>query len=633
MWRSVAPRSRRAGLVAVSLVVASAIRAEPAPDKRLSPLPPPVTRAVYRSHWFDLQSALHEDDVRAAETALEAMIRSARAAGVRHLTAYSRTALQSARKAEEARAAHAGFGYDAAVRLDEASFDAASSRIGFGFRTGQFREALSRLPAAFGTLFASAESRLSVFSSLMIAVAIAIAAGAVAAILGLFLTYFRRLWHDLDELASRPFGRRASTPLALLLLMLPVFFTFGPAWLLFYWAVLVYPYSLRGERLVLAGALLALGLLPLFVDTVARENLIRRSPLYLAAVDLEERREDSSVEDALSSIAAGTPDQSDVWFLLAMYAERSGDYPRAQASYTRAIQADPKDYRAFVNRGNVRFVEGDYAGAIEDYEEAARNEPQAAEAFYNLSIARSEVYDFKGQERARAQALQISRRDVDAWSSRPSISRVVPASYGLSTARERVIARGGPRSPAPPKSGKAGLPAEEILLSPLSLAPWGTLLVALAFAAVRSRRGVANECSRCGRGFCRACKRYGGPALYCGRCVRLSLRRDDVSRDASEEEARETRRRSGRRRGLVRLVSLAAPGMHRFFAHQPFAAFFMLVLFFLALSLALPGPWLFDLRPLASAREMLPGKIAAALVAVALWIGANAGAWRQTRES
>ena len=68
------------------------------------------------------------------------------------------------------RAAHAGFGYDAAVRLDEASFDAASSRIGFGFRTGQFREALSRLPAAFGTLFASAESRLSVFSSLMIAV-------------------------------------------------------------------------------------------------------------------------------------------------------------------------------------------------------------------------------------------------------------------------------------------------------------------------------------------------------------------------------------------------------------------------------------------------------------------------------
>src|SRR5207253_6022598 len=225
----------------------------------------------------------------------------------------------------------------------------------------------------------------------------------------------------------------------------------------------------------------------------------------------------------------------------------------------------------------------------------------------------SEVDDLKGQGMARAQALQISRRDVEAWSSRPSISRVVPASYGLSTARERVIARGGARSPGPPKSGKARLPAEEILLSPLSLAPWGTLLVALAFGAVRSRRGVANECSRCGRGFCRVCKRYGGPALYCGRCVRLSLRRGEASGDGREEEARETRRRFGRRRGLVRLVSLAAPGVHRFFAHRPFAAFFALGLFFLALSLDLHGYWLFELRPLASAREVLSGQLAATI--------------------
>jgi len=631
MWRSVAPRNRRAGLVVVFLA-ASAIRAEASPDTRVSPLPPPVTRAVYRSHWFDLLSALQEDDVRAAGTALETMIRSARAAGVRHLSAYSRTALQAARKSERAGAAHAAFAYDAAVRLDEASFDAAASRVGFGFRTGRFQEAVSRIPAAFGTLFASAESRLSFFSSLMIAIAIATAVGVVAAIVGLFLTYFRRLWHDLDEAASRPFGHRASTPLALLLLMLPLFFTLGPTWLLLYWAALVYPYSARRERLVLAGALIVLGLLPLLVDTVARENLIRRSPLYLAAVDLEERREDSSVEDALSSIAAASPDQPDVWFLLAMYAERSGDYPRAGAAYTRAIQADPNDYRAFVNRGNVRFIEGDYAGAIEDYEEAARNAPQAAEAFYNLSIARSEIYDFKGQEKARARALQISRRDVDAWSSRPPMSRVVPAAYRLSTVRERVVERGGARNPARSKSSKTRLPAEEILLSPLSLAPWGALLFALALAAVRSRRGVADECSRCGRGFCRACKRYGGPALYCSRCVRLSARKEEASEDVREAERREAERRFGRRRGLVRLASLVAPGIHRFFGHRPFAAVAVLVLFFLSLTLAFPGPWLFDLRPLASAREVLPGRIAAALAAVAIWIGQNVGAWRQTRE-
>ena len=57
---------------------------------------------------------------------------------------------------------------------------------------------------------------------------------------------------------------------------------------------------------------------------------------------------------------------------------------------------------------------------------------------------------------------------------------------------------------------------------------------------------------------------------------RLHLGRGD--REGKQEEARGTRRRFGRRRGLVRLVSLAAPGVHRFFAHRPFAAFFTLVL-------------------------------------------------------
>jgi tetratricopeptide (TPR) repeat protein len=629
MWRSVAPRSRRAWLVVV-ILFATAIRAEASPETRVSPLPPPVTRAVYRSHWFELLSALQEDDVREASTALDAMIRSARAAGVRHLSAYSRTALQAARKAEKARAAHAAFAYDAAVRLDDASFDAAASRVGFLFRNGRSQDAVAQIPPAFGTLFASAESRLSFFSSLAVAIAIALALGGVAAILGLSLTYLRRLWHDLDETASRPFGHRASTPLALLLLGLPLFLTLGPAWLLLYWAVLVFPYSQRRERLVLAGALLTLGLLPLFVDVIARENLIRRSPLYLAAVDLEERREDSSVEEELASIAAVTPDQPDVWFLLAMYAERSGDYPRALAAYGRAIQADPNNYRAFVNRGNVRFVEGDYAQAIEDYEEATRRAPQSAEAFYNLAVARSEIYDFKGQERARARAIQISRRDVDAWSSRPTMSRVVPAAYGLSTARERVE-RSRRRSADPPKSGRSGWPPKELLLSPWCLAPFAALLFAVVLRAVRSRRGVANECSRCGRAFCRFCKRYGGPVLYCGRCVRLYSRKE-VAEDVRETERRGAERRVGRRRGLIRLTSLVAPGIHRFFAHRPFAAVVTLCLFFFALTLSLGGPWLFDLRPLSSAREVLPGRIAAAVAAIALWIGANVVAWRQTRE-
>ena len=37
--------------------------------------------------------------------------------------------------------------------------------------------------------------------------------------------------------------------------------------------------------------------------------------------------------------------------------------------------------------------------------------------------------------------------------------------------------------------------------------------------------GVATVCARCGRAFCRRCKRYGGPAQFCARCVRLYTRK------------------------------------------------------------------------------------------------------------
>lgn len=627
MWRLAAPRNKRAGIVL--FLCATAIRAQ-APGTRISPLPPPVTRSGYQSSWFELLSALQENDGQTAMSALEAMRKAARAAGVRRLSSYSRAALHEARKAEAARAPHDELAYGVAATLDESSFDAAASRIGFLIRHGRLRDAGSRIPPALATVFAIAETRLAFFSSLALALAFTVSLTAVVIILGLFLTHFRRLWHDLREISGRFFGARAADPVGVGLLVLPVLFGLGPVWLLLYWAVIAYAYSEKRERSLVAVTLFALGAVPLLVDVVARENLVRRSPLYLAAVDLAERREDSSVEEQLASIVAATPDQPDAWFLIGLYAERAGDYSRALTAYSRSIEAGPNDYRALVNRGNVRFIEGDYAEAIGDYEEAARRAPGAAEAFYNLSVARSEIYDFKGQERARARAIEISRRDVDGWSSHPPLARVVPAEYRLSTARERSDA--WVRRPDP-RHAVAPTPLLDLLRSPWCLAPWGALVVALIFRAARVRRGFAVECSRCGRGFCRFCKRYGGPASLCGRCVRLTSRKDEVPQELREADRLESETRARRRVGVIRAASLVAPGIHRFFAGRPFYAAGLLLLFFLATTLSLGGPWMFDLRPLAPSRELLPGRLALAFTALLLWLFANFRAWRPARES
>jgi tetratricopeptide (TPR) repeat protein len=590
-----------------------------------------VTRAIYRFHWFELLDALQENDARVASLTLDEMMKAARSIGVRRLADYSRYALHVARRAEKVgKTGTAGKAYDAAIQLDDSSFDAAASRASFLGRHGRLREALRAASAAFSNMVGSAESRLSLASSFALSIIVALIAAAVATVLGLFFRHARRIAHDLRETASRPFGRVAAAPIAFVLLALPVFLTFGPLWLLLYWAMLAYAYSARGERFAIGSSLLVLALAPIAIETVARENLVRRSPIYRAAVDLEERREDFSVEDDLASLAAAYPDQADAWFLLARYAERAGDNGRALLAYGRAIQADAKDYRAFVNRGNVRFLEGAYNEAISDYEEATRRAPEAAEAFYNLSVARSEIYDFKGQEQARARALQISRRDVDSWSARPPLSRVVPASYQVEDARERARLWSARTSGRPSDLGPDLL---EIALSPWCLAPLGALVAAWIFGAIRTRIGVSTECSRCGRPFCRRCKRHGGPALFCAQCVRVYARKEEIGEEARQADRRETATRQRRRRDLVRLGSVVIPGLSRFFAGRPWAGIAILFAFFLAVALAVGGPWLFDLAPLAPSGASLPARLAAAALALVLWLFGMTGAWRPTRES
>jgi tetratricopeptide (TPR) repeat protein len=590
-----------------------------------------VTRALYRSQWFELLGHFQENDERAAQTTVEAMMKAARSTGVRRLADYARIAVHVARRAEQlGRPGGARLAYDAAVALDDTNFDAAVARVAFFVRSGRFSEAFRTFPSAVTALFAGSESRLSFLSSLVLVMVGAVAAAVLATILALFLRHSRGLAHDLRETASRPFGHRVATPIAYVMLALPIFFALGPVWLLLYWAALAYAYCGRRERVLLAFGLLALGFAPLVVDAVARENLLRRSPIYLGAVDLAERREDLSVEDGLTSLALAYPDQPDAWFLLGRYAERTGDNARALAAYGRAIDTDPKNYRALVNRGNVRFLEGEYPEAISDYEEAGRRAPESAEAFYNLSVARSEIYDFRGQEAARARALQISRRDVDAWSSSPPLTRVVPASYRIADARENARAW-GERAAGRPKTGPRWA-FLAVLFSPWCLAPWGALLVGVGVGAIRSRTGLASECSRCGRPFCRRCKRHGGPPLFCARCVRLHARKE-----APEEELREENllalNRAMRRRLLVRFGSVPVPGLHRFLSGRPWRGFVLLVLFFFALALAVGGPWLFNVAPFAPAGVALPWRIGLGAVALVLWLTGLVGAWRMTRES
>lgn len=600
-------------------------------QETVSALPPPVTRSLYRGHWFAFLAAHLEDDARSAAAALASMKKSARGVGVRRLSDFSRTAVHEARKAESlGKFERAMRAYDAAILLDDSNYDAVVAKIEFLLRRHSWTEAAKLLPDAAALLFATRESRLSVLSALAVWATLAVGLAVLASIVILLLRHLPRVGHDIRELAWHFVGEKGAVPLALVLFLLPAAAGLGPVWIILFWAALLHAYTAGRERALLTAGLLVFGLLPLFVAALSRENIIQRSPLFAAAVDLEERREDQSAEDGLKQASAVFAEDPDVWFLLGRYAERSGDSERALRAYGRAIETDPKNYRHFLNRGNVYFQEGDFGTASRDYQMATTLAPEAPETHYNLSIASGEAYDFEAQAAALEKAKQLSAGKVAAWSQAPTLQRVITAPYSVSQARARVEKwNAQPKSRRLPGHTRPYLPWE-VFLSPFTLASWSALLLGLLITAYRSRWPTAGECARCGAPFCRFCKRYGDPALYCNECVRLHLRKEDVGIQAHVVQAQQMRGRNRARDQRCRLASLVLPGAHRFFSETPLLGFLVLTLFFLCVAAAWIGQRLFDLRTLAPETIWRWFAVAAGGLAFVIWVVSNVSAWRES---
>jgi tetratricopeptide (TPR) repeat protein len=587
----------------------------------LSPLPPPVTRGLYRSHWFDFLSAFSENDGKAEQKALEEMVRAGRKVGVRRLSDFSRTAVYLGRRAEQQmQSERAARAYDAALRLDDSNPDAIFARLAFLFRQKKFGEVFRAVPASASALVSTHETRVALLSSLGLWVAAAAAAALVGVILSLALRHAPRLLHDVRETAFRSFGRSGALPLALLVGGLPLFIGFGPFWLVLYWGALLWAYADSRERFALGSGFVALALVGPLCAWITQENIRQRSPLYVAAIDLEERREDASAEDGLRQAAAVFPEDPDVWFLLGTYAERSGDLERALNDYGRSMSADPSDYRPVLCRGNVHFVEGDYGEAIRDYVEASRKDPKAADVLYNLALARGEAYDFDGQTQAMAAARALSASRVAVWSSTPTFARVVYPEYPVARARARIASwNAQPKSRRLPGHGTAGSPWMAVV-SPWALAPLALLGAGIGLARLR-RRGVASICERCGRAFCNRCRRYGDPPDYCTMCARL-LRREVSDIEAQAAEATAARRRASSRSRAGRLVSLLLPGSHAFGEGRPLMGAATLFLFFFGLAAVVIDERYFDPVTLPSEGLRL-SMIAGGVLALLVWLRAQ----------
>jgi len=101
--------------------------------------------------------------------------------------------------------------------------------------------------------------------------------------------------------------------------------------------------------------------------------------------------------------------QGDLYFVMEMPA-------KAEASYSRAIEATPGNPLPYINRGVARDEQGRFDEAIADYTHALALAPDSALALANRGVSRSQLGDMKGMcdDYRRACTLGSCRRLDDA---------------------------------------------------------------------------------------------------------------------------------------------------------------------------------------------------------------------------
>ena len=92
----------------------------------------------------------------------------------------------------------------------------------------------------------------------------------------------------------------------------------------------------------------------------------------------------------------------------AEYWHRRGDFQRAIADWTEAIEADPSCSASYRNRGLLYYFQGDYNRAVSDQTEAIRLDPSDAVAWNNRGAARLKRGDWA---EAAADLREAMRRD------------------------------------------------------------------------------------------------------------------------------------------------------------------------------------------------------------------------------
>ena len=111
-------------------------------------------------------------------------------------------------------------------------------------------------------------------------------------------------------------------------------------------------------------------------------------------------------------------DSVDFYFDRGLERGNSGDYYGAIADFTKVIEINPYEPKAFYNRGWNKGKLKDYNGEISDYTKAIEINPKYVKAYYNRGNAKSDMKDYYGAIADFTKAIEINPQYLDAYVNR-----------------------------------------------------------------------------------------------------------------------------------------------------------------------------------------------------------------------
>jgi Tfp pilus assembly protein PilF len=453
--------------------------------------------------------------------------------------------------------------------------------------------------------------------------------------IGLLVRHGGLLRHDIEEWLGPAQNPSATLGLFLAVLLVPVATFQGWGWLPLWWLAVLLTYFNRKEKAV--AVLLALGVVGVGPVVARLETALRTAgnPLYGAALSAVEGCPDRAVIERLDQAQSRDPQDRDLTYLLGAARKRLGGYEDAAELYRRLLAVDPGDSYARNNLANIEFARGSYDSARARYTQGTAGRDSAevtATSYYNLSLAHLQKFDYQAFDEAKSNADRVApgliagyerwKYDtgdyavVDLGLTREQVwTKFAGAADGVAVAN---VVRGAAPQPHPDR-GVASL------LNRFS-ASIGVFCLA-AFAVWRWRGGqkaFTLHCAKCGTAFCRYCHLGQAGGGLCSQCYHLFVVRDGVSGPARNRKLSEVQDEDARRDRVFRVLSVLAPGAGHLYAGKTLLGVTFVACWYGVIAVVLAS-WIVPLTEVPGRLVPLWPWIAAAVLLVVVWLGANRG--------